>query len=552
MVIRRSKLDRRVSKILEASAGADHAPGWSFTIQCPHEGDLAFDFNRYRQCGREDLASHMRDAFWSMRHERVGRSLLSYQTHGLNYFWEFLDHLKAAGEPVTRLEQIDRDLLGRYLAWLDMRLSTRGPSRGQPLSFAAKRVCFMHLKTLLMNRLRLAPGSVSRELSFPYNPYPHTNRHIPRRESYSPTEHKVIIAALNRDLRTIREGAGEILPELQVLVVHMLVLALATGWNLQSLLELRRDSLRDHPNPGRKLFVITKRRANAIQAMSVRDEASPGNSVGRMTEVPPSVADHFRFLCDFTAPAVADADERDRGLAFLWRVPKRANKGLVVRLNTTRVSNALRDFRQRHDLRDDRGGALRLGFARLRPTMASELYRRTRDIRQVQRALGHASPHTTAQHYVDKAPEAERDHAIVLDHMFKVLTRLEVDGKAMIAADGKMPDSEVRNLLSGGYNTGIARCRNPFRDGDAICQKYLMCFRCPNFCVFEDDLWRLFSFYERLLTERVKINPAHWMKTYGPIVRRIDAEIAPLFPSEKVEAARRQARDRPHPAWKGI
>ena len=184
--------------------------------------------------------------------------------------------------------------------------------------------------------------------------------------------------------------------------------------------------------------------------------------------------------------------------------------------------------------------------------MASELYRRTRDIRQVQRALGHASPHTTAQHYADKAPEAERDHAIVLDHMFKVLTRLEVDGKAMIAADGKMPDSEVRNLLSGGYNTGIARCRNPFRDGDAICQKYLMCFRCPNFCVFEDDLWRLFSFYERLLTERVKINPAHWMKTYGPIVRRIDAEIAPLFPSEKVEAARRQARDRPHPAWKGI
>ena len=265
-----------------------------------------------------------------------------------------------------------------------------------------------------------------------------------------------------------------------------------------------------------------------------------------------SVAEHFRFLCEFTRPLISAADPRDRDCAFLWRIPKFANKGRVVRLNSTRVSNALLAFRNRHDLRDQHGHPLRLCLARLRPTAATELYRRTRDIRKVQQFLGHASAQTTAQHYAQKPLEAERDHGIVLDHLVSELTRMDVDGKVLIAADGKIPDAEVKDLLAGGYNTGIARCRNPFRGGDAICQKYFACFRCPNFCVFEDDLWRLFSFYERLLAERVKINPAHWMKTYGPIVRRIDAQVAPLFPKEKVETARRKARENPHPAWRSI
>lgn len=551
MTIRRQKLDRTVAAIPRAEDGSEHAPGWSFTIHCPYEGDLVFDFTRYRQHGRDNLASQMRDAFWTLRHERVGRSLRSYETHGLNYFWRFLDDLYAVGESVTRLDQVDRALLDRYLAWLELQLSTRGPTRGRPLSLAARRGCFMHLKALLLNRRRFSPAATSSALSFPRNPYPHTNRRIPRREGYSAAEHKMIVDALNRDLRRIHEGGNEPLPDLQVLIVHMMVLALAMAWNKQTLMELRRDDLRDHALRDRVMFVTTKRRGKSVHVASIT-AVPPSDSQGTYSTVPAFVADHFRFLCDFTAPLVSEADPRDRDCAFLWRVPKLANKGHVVRLNSTRVTNALLAFRNRHDLRDDHGRPLRLSIARLRPTAATELYRRTRDIRKVQQFLGHASAVTTAQHYAAKPLEAERDHAIVLDHMVSEFTRMEVDGKVLIAADGKIPVLEMKDLLSGGYNTGIARCRNPFRDDDAICQKYFACFRCPNFCVFEDDLWRLFSFYERLLAERVKINPMHWMKTYGPIIRRIDAQIVPLFSADKVEAARSKARDTPHPAWRSI
>lgn len=551
MAIRRSRLDRRLSSIPRGQAGGEHAPGWSFTIPCPYEGDIVFDFNSYRRPGQDDLAGHMRDALWTLRHEVVGRSLVSYNTHGLRYFWRFLDELRADGEPINRLNQVDRRLIDRFLTWLELQLSSRGPTRGRPLSLTAKHVSFLHMKALLSNRCKLSPEAVSPELSFPRNPYPNVNRLTPRRDSYSASEQKAIVDALNSDLRRIHENEQEALPALQVLTVHMLVLALAMAWNLQTLMELRRDSLRDHPIPGRKLFVTVKRRGRSIRTASVPDEAGSKISQGKVSPVPDNVVEHFRFLCEFTAPLIPDADPRDRDCAFLWRVPKFANRAKVVRLNSTRVSNGLLAFRNRHDLRDDHGRPLRLGIARLRPTAASELYRRTRDIRKVQQFLGHASPFTTVLHYADRPLEAERDHALVLESLVGHLTAMEVGGKTLVAADGKIPAADVQNLLSEGYATGIARCRNPFRDGGTVCQKYFTCFRCPNFCVFEDDLWRLFSFYERLLAERIKINPAHWMKTYGPIVRRIDAEIAPLFPADKVEAARHKARERPHPAWAG-
>jgi hypothetical protein len=191
-------------------------------------------------------------------------------------------------------------------------------------------------------------------------------------------------------------------------------------------------------------------------------------------------------------------------------------------------------------------------MARLRPTFGHELYRRTRDIRSVQQALGHANAETTARRYAGAPLEAERNHAIVLEAMVCQYTRMEVDGKTLLAADGQIPLEDVPSLLSDGYSTGIARCRNPFRDNGTICAKFFRCFSCPSMIIFEDDLWRLFSFYYRLLHERTKISPVQWLQTYGPIIRRIDADIVPQFPAGKVEEARLRAQSDPHPTWKRL
>ena len=281
----------------------------------------------------------------------------------------------------------------------------------------------------------------------------------------------------------------------------------------------------------------------------MRKEAAR-NDQQLLQSIPASVGEHFRFLCEFTAPLTAEAVAEDREFVMLWRVSVGARKGQVVRLDASKVAHAVSVFALCHGLTDDQGRPLALNVARTRPTFATELYRRTRDIRRVQQALGHARAETTARHYADTPLEAERDHAIVLDGMVGQFTRMEIDGKVLLAADGKVPLQDVKDLLSGGFNTGIARCRNPFRESESVCKKFFACFKCPNMCVFEDDLWRLFSFYYRLLAERIKINPAHWLKTYGPIIHRIDVDIASHFPADKVTAARFRAQQDPHPTWK--
>lgn len=550
MAIRRQKLDRKASAQIQGGRVIDLAPGWSFSLVCPHQGEQRFDFKEYRARGRENLAAHMRDAAWSLRNELGAYTLTSYVSF-LRRFWLFLDDLSAKGEDIVALNQITRSLIERYLAWMERQIIVATQNRGQIWSIGTRRTAYKALKAFLVARQKRVPDEVSDQLTFPRNPFPNANSHSSKRQPYSDREQKRLLAALNQDLRTIHEGVGAPFSELQVLVVHLLLFALATGINQQPLLDLKRDSFRPHPLPDRELLVTLKRRGYSVQNTSVRAAEAPV-ATANMQSVPSTIGEHFRFLCQFTESVADDAAPRDREYVFLRRGLLNERKGVVSRLSARDAKNAVAIFMRRHKLEDDRGQPLQVRVARLRPTFATELYRRTRDLRRVQRALGHASVSTTARHYVDSPIEAERDHAFVLDGMVSSFTKQDVSGKVLIAADGLIPAANIKDLLSGGYNTGVARCRNPFRDDASVCKKFFTCFGCPNMVVFEDDLWRLFSFYYRLISERPKINAAHWLKTYAPIIRRIDTDIAPQFPKDKVTEARARAQQNPHPTWRGI
>ena len=524
---------------------------WILTFDCQYHGKIVLDLSAFRERGREDLAGHMRDALWSLRHEVVGKTLKGYVPVGLRPFWRFLDELEAANEHVTHLRHIDRNLLDRYLVWMDMQfVTTSGDNKGKKWSVGTKKSTFSCLKALLTNRQNRVPAAMNPALSYPRNPFPNSNQLTPKREAYSSSEQSRIIAALNKDLKAIHEGNKESLSFLQVLAVYLIVLGMATGRNFQSLLDLKRSSLQEHPLPDRDLLVTYKRRGWSTQATSLRKTAAP-EAQQTLRTIPATVGEYFRFLSSFTKDLMTDVAEDEREYVFLWRVTHLKRKGEVSRLDNGNARQAIAMFARRHSLKDDRGLPLALNCASLRPTFATELYRRNRDLRQVQQALGHSSIETTSRHYAEKPPDADRDHAIVLDNMVYQFSRMEIDGKILIAADGQIPLQNIKDVLSGGYNTGIARCRNPFREDESVCKKFFTCFRCPNMTVFEDDLWRLFSFYYRLLTERSKLNPNHWMKTFAPILKRIDFDIAPHFPSEKVDAARRKAQIDPHPTWRG-
>lgn len=556
-MIGKKRVVRKVDAITLGGAVVDLPASWCFTIRCQHHGEIRFDFEPWCRHGRDDLAMHVRDAVWSLRHELVGITLLGIFQQFTSYFLPFLEDLEKSGCAVRRLSQVNEKVVRDFLAWLERRIVHVGRRVGQPLSLSAKKNAYVALKTVLTNRMKTAPESVNAQLRLPRSPFPNINRLVPKRAPYSKSEQGRIIAACNQDLKRIHDQQnGDALPPAQVLVLHLIVLALATGRNFQGLLELRRDSLKPHPLKDREVLITEKRRSGSTHVASYRAQGvAHGAAHDQILIIPTTVGDHFRWLADFTSSVSNEARTEDSTMIFLWRVPytgrhpRSTRQGRVNRFTQVDARNAIADFVERHELIDDCGERLLFSVARCRPTFGTNLYARTRDIRKVQLALGHASAETTARHYVSLPAVAERNHAFVGQAMVGRITSKNEAKATALAADGKIPLQNVRELLSGGYNTVVARCKNPFREGEEVCGKYMVCFRCPQMVVFEDDLWKMFSFYNKLLAERNKIAPHHWVKTYGWIIKTIDNDIAPQFPPDVVKAAKLNAKRTPHPAW---
>lgn len=546
-MIGRKRIDRKIESIHgHDSEVADFPPAWQFTIDCPHHGAIKFDFEPFRRDGREKLAGQMRDAVWSLRHDVVGATLYSYVSMGITKFWRFLDD---QNDSISCLADIDTSTIKQFLTWMELQIAAKGKNKGRPWTQSSRKGAYDRIKSLLINRQKYAASETNSELRFPKNPFPLTNLVTLSREAYSNGELSRITTAINADLRLLDTKGMDALPPLQVLAIHLLALAVATGRNPQSLLDLKRDSVHAHPLSDREVLVTEKRRGYSTQTTSYPKGDNVENGKAAALTIPKSVGGHFRALSNFTLPLIEEAKPEDRDFILLYRVSRMQRKGQVLRMEVKKFNHAAKTFVSRHKLIDDHGRPLSLYLARLRPTFGTRLYERTRDIRKVQQALGHSDPSITAKHYVSLPSNAERNHVFVGQAMVGWMSSANDHRANRLAADGKIPLEDARELLRGGYNTLIARCRNPFRENESICANYLPCFTCPQMVVFEDDLWRLYSFYHKLLFDRVKMNPNDWLKTYGPVIKIIDTEIAPQFNADIVESAKERARESPHPAW---
>lgn len=548
MALKRKKVPR--IPVEKSPKFSELMPGWSFSLTFENRDIVALDFSPFKRQGRTELAQHFRDAIWSMRFSSTAASITTYFM-AIKAFWKFLDHYDANEVKIGYMREIDATTIEHFLSWLAIQVVPKAHrNEGKPLSVAHQRGTYGSIKSVLINRQRLNSHCISPDLVFPKNPFPNSNRATAPREGYSPDEQQQLISAINSDLKLLHVEGFDSLSPLQVQIVHLLALGHATGLNLQPLLELKRDSLRSHPLPDREILTTEKRRGWTTHSISIKSIDSSPPTEHKVDPIPHFLGDHIRALCEFTARFLVQASADLQHYIFLCPVTKGPRINQVRRLTRQDAKAGMRNFVLRHHLRDGNGQPFPLSFSRLRPTFGMELYRRTKDIRRVAAALGHASTETTARHYVTRSPDATRDHAFVLDAMCASFTRTQTEAGVVLAADGSIPASEVQDLLRTGYATGIAHCRNPFRSDESVCKKFFTCFKCPNMIVFEDDLWRLFSFYEKLLSERPKLRADHWMRTFGPIVRRIDEDIAPQFPADKVQAARDRARTSPHPTWR--
>lgn len=119
----------------------------------------------------------------------------------------------------------------------------------------------------------------------------------------------------------------------------------------------------------------------------------------------------------------------------------------------------------------------------------------------------------------------------------------------------------TRTIGAAYKDTPVGRCADPIfgqyspkRDG-ATCMNFMNCLRCKHYAVTAEDLYKVFSFYFRVLAERSRIDKRRWSREYAHIPRLIEHYIVAeglrrgIFKASDIEDARKRARITPHPFW---
>lgn len=236
-------------------------------------------------------------------------TIVGYGTIGLPSFFKFLTCGGAACQPAA----LDRRHIEQFVEWLGDQ--TQWQKSSQKSRYSGVKPVLIGLQAR-----GVIPGD---RTIFPQNPFPGSNAINQRETSLSPAERIRFATALRDDIVAIHKGKFKG-TESEVLTVHALALAMRTGLNTTSLLELRRDSLRPHPfMPTMMLLESFKRRGNATHLKSLRYSISNEQPMS----VPMDGVALFRMVLERTKALVGGAQGNLRDRVWLYRVEAARDTG---------------------------------------------------------------------------------------------------------------------------------------------------------------------------------------------------------------------------------
>lgn len=459
-------------------------------------------------------------------------TVVSYCCEGLKTFLDF-SVLRAAAlcRPLT-MADIDRDAVESYLGFL----RSSGTKTTAPITR------YRTTKPVLLalgRRGLISLVESGDKATFPRNPFPNGARKakgeaaLPRaqRQGFSQAVKTAVMPLLEENA----EGTGELL------AYALLIVALHTGRNTTPLLEMVPDCLRSHPREFTQFLVLYKRRGHSTSKVAVRAESAAKRAVESTPIVRPTVVRLIERTIALTAPLRADAPEDLKERLWLYRRTSGRGRGCVTALTDNTLAKAIKRLVTSHGLLDTNGHPLRINVSRLRKTFANRIFELTDgDLGTTAIALGN-TPQVAGRNYLAPGKDAQKNWRFM--------------GQCLV--------EEMQNgTLGATERTPMGRCTDGQygqyapKESGATCFSFLNCLRCRNYVVTGDDLYRLFSFYWRVLGERSRLSRGRWKREYSHIPRLIDRDVIAegldrkVFKQSAVDEARERARRDPHPFWK--
>ncbi|MFB9146973.1 hypothetical protein ACFFU2_10640 [Halomonas alkalicola] len=498
-------------------------------------GARVFDFAPWYGAGIDDLTyacQRQIERFIDKQDSDIESStILGYCQTGLRRFLDFSVMYAATLQRSLRLSDVDRTMIDGYMSFL----------RDKGYAACSQRVSYYYTKAVLSalaRRSLIVVVSDGDEVTFPKNPYPNSHRAAKGEKPLSASERRLVAVALRRAIQPLFSADAKS-PDSYMLSVALFVVALHTGRNATPLVEMPIDCFRAHPKDSTEFLAFYKRRGHTSSRVALRAESDIDRVVESMPTVRPGVGRLIRRVIELTRDvrAQAPAELADR----VWLYYSTCNQHSCVQpLTLTMLSDKIADFVSNHALKDSDGRPLRLTIGRLRKTFVNRIYELLDgDILTTAVAAGN-QVRITDQHYLRPGEDAVKNWLFM--------------GQCLV-------QELITNTLGATERTPVGRCSDnqhgqfaPARDGE-VCQSFLNCLRCRNYVVTGDDLWRLFSFYWRVLKERSRVDRRRWERHLSHIPRLIDRDVIyqglskKVFTQAQVDAARERARNNPHPFW---
>lgn len=451
-------------------------------------------------------------------------TVVAYWNSGLRYFFEYLVATNGPSEPALLNAQDVR----RFVGWLS----------AQSRNVSTQRHCFILTKSVLtaLVRRRLIPKQND---LFPANPFPGRNCRAKGQTPLSNAERERLATALRDDLIAIHKGQFDE-RDSAALVVYLLAVAIRCGANTTALLEATRDCLQDHPfMPTMKRLMLFKRRGNAAKIVQLHDHKSDDASVSVAMD---GVALVQKALAN-SEPLVTESKPEHRNRLWLYRNRRSqgAATGIGTPLTTSTLFDGITTLIQRHDLRGDDGGPLRLNLSRLRKTVEMRLFDLSGgDLIATAALMGH-NPKVADSHYLACTQKMRENATFVGEVLPDIYRNGVVEGKVIPLLPDKTP---------------AGRCKNPYQGDKAPmdgtpCDDFFSCFACTSYAITgsPDDLHRLFSFYFFLEREMHRAKTEDWRTEFRHTMLLIDRFTADRFDANVVAAARERARMAPIGFW---
>lgn len=544
----RKKKDYNLSPKVANLVVANEPTGYAFEIK-----GVDFDFTPFIRNKEQDIdiAWAFARAFWVRRNE------CAIDTHKTDFQHtrRFFEYLQKESPRTISIHDINSDLLHDYLYWLKFLAQKKSDDGNKFLTETTRRKAWGTVRTLIQ-RLQIE-SILSHEIDLPHNNF--ANATEESFKPYSNNERKQIIAACKKDILHLRKHGKAFDKEissniLSHLIPHALLISLRTGINPEVLFELpvtkyciKSSNLLN----SERLILPIKIRSGHSQNISLTTVESTGDSVRIKTRI----TELLREVEALTDDIRVDLDDSNPLKKKLWLTGK---YGDVMIFRDRTYYTSLQIFVKRHEIIGDDKKPLVLNFRRFRPTFAEAILKANGgDVRDLQNRLGHLNIRTTMG-YLDPNLDGRKKNFAFSGKAMQVWalgTETNPDIQSIADSLGIDLDS-ARSLVSGDFNMGATKCKNPLnsplnkvKEGD-ICTNFLACFRCGNCVVLKEDANRLFSFYHWILHKKMVLGQQKWTDTYQWIVDIIDQDIAPQLGDDAwIQGKKAEAKAKPFPMW---